>query len=165
MFFLSHCGQGPFPRWSHSAPHLPRMPSNTVLISGPAVGEARMLIWSYSCVSLPPMSTTIRTGALSSMGALNDLLYIPRTQSLPSWPCGSNLQLVGRFGSSSSATLPLGLNCGFIATSACGSSPGVCSWGCPGGLGFAPMRARCGGGELLGLQGFWQHQVLRGVGG
>ena len=30
------------------------------------------------------------------------------------------------FGSSSLATLPLGFNCGFISTSACGSSTGVC---------------------------------------
>ena len=50
------------------------------------------------------------------------------------------------FGCSSLATLPLDFNCGFISTSACGSSTGVCSLGCPGGFGFAPMRARCGGG-------------------
>ena len=34
---------------SHSPPHLPRMPSNTVLVSGPldpAVGAAQTLIWS-----------------------------------------------------------------------------------------------------------------------
>ena len=31
------------------------------------------------------------------------------------------------FGSSSLASLPLGFNCGFISTSACGSSTGVCS--------------------------------------
>ena len=39
--------------------------------------------------------------------------------------------LIGRwwegFGSSPLATLPLGFNCGFILTSACGLSPGVCS--------------------------------------
>ena len=29
------------------------------------------------------------------------------------------------FGSSSLATLPLGFNCGFISTSACGSSTGI----------------------------------------
>ena len=120
---------------------LPRLPSNTVLISWPAVGEAQILIWSYSCVFLPPMSTAIRTSALSSMGALNDLLYIPRTQSLPSWPCGFNLQveqLVGRFGVFFlSHILPLGFNCGFISTFTCGSSTGVCSWGCSGGLGLA----------------------------
>ena len=62
---------------SHSPPHLSRMPSNTVLVSGPAVGAAQILIWSYSCVFLPPMSTAIRTSAFSFVGALNDLLYIP----------------------------------------------------------------------------------------
>ena len=62
---------------SHSPPHLLKMPSNTVLISGPAVGEAQTLIWSYSCVFVPPMSTAIRTSMFSFVGALNDLLYIP----------------------------------------------------------------------------------------
>ena len=62
---------------THSPPHLPRMPSNTVLISGPAVGAAQILTWSYSCVFLPPMSTAIRTSAFSFVGPLNDLLYIP----------------------------------------------------------------------------------------
>ena len=81
-----------------------------------------------------------------------DLIY-----SLYSWWEG--------FGSSSLATLSLGFNCGFISTSAWGSSTGVCSWGCPGGLGFAPVRARCGGGAAAwvsgvlaapGTQGNWQ---------
>ena len=57
------------------------------------------------------------------------------------------------FGSSSSATLPLGFNCGFISTSACVSSTGVCSWSCPGGLWFAPVKARCGGGAALWVAG------------
>ena len=57
------------------------------------------------------------------------------------------------FGSSSLATLPLGFNCGFISTSACGSSTGVCSRGCPGGLGFAPVRARYGGGAAVWVAG------------
>ena len=68
------------------------------------------------------------------------------------------------FGSSSLATLPLGFSCGFICTSACGLSSGVCSWGCPGGLGFASLRARRGGGAAAwvtgvlvapGTQGSW----------
>ena len=46
---------------SHSPPYLPRMPSNTVLISGPAVGGAQILFWFYSCVFLPSMSTALRT--------------------------------------------------------------------------------------------------------
>ena len=69
------------------------------------------------------------------------------------------------FGSSSLATLPLGFNCGFISTFACGSSSGVCSWGCPGGLGISPVKARCGSGAAAwfagvlatpGSQGSWQ---------
>ena len=85
---------------SHSPPHLPRMPSNTVLISGPAVGAAQSLNWSCSCVFLPPMSTAVRNGAFSFVGALTVLLYILNTQGLPSWSCGFNLLLVqpvGRF--------------------------------------------------------------------
>ena len=76
------------------------MPSNTVLNSGSAVGAAQILIWSYSCVFLPPMSTIIRTSVFSFVGALNVFLYIPHTWSLPSWSCGFNLLLillVGKF--------------------------------------------------------------------
>ena len=57
------------------------------------------------------------------------------------------------FESSSLATLPLGFNHGFISTSACGSSTGVCSWGFPGGLEFAPVRARCGGAAAAWVAG------------
>ena len=69
------------------------------------------------------------------------------------------------FESSSLATLPLGFICGFTSTSTCESSTGVCSWGCPGGPGFAPGRARCGGGAAAwvtgvlaapGSQGSWR---------
>ena len=68
------------------------------------------------------------------------------------------------FESSPLVTLPLGFNCGFISTSACKSFTGVCYSGCPGGLGFAPVRARCGGGTAAwvtgvlaapGTQGSW----------
>ena len=48
------------------------------------------------------------------------------------------------FGSSSLGTLPPAFNFSFISTSACGSTTGVCSWGCPGGFGFVPVKARCG---------------------
>ena len=53
------------------------------------------------------------------------------------------------FGSSSFAALPLSFDCGFISTSACGLPTGVCSWGCPGALGPAPVRARFRGGAAL----------------
>ena len=55
---------------SHSPAHLPRMPSNTVLVSGPAVGAAQILVWSRSCVFLPPVSTAVRTSASPLAGAL-----------------------------------------------------------------------------------------------
>ena len=75
--FLESLVSESFAFWSHSPPYLPRILSNTVLISGPAVGEAQILIWSYSCVFLPPMSTAIRNSVFSFVGALNGLLYIP----------------------------------------------------------------------------------------
>ena len=37
---------------SHSPPHLPRMSSNAVLVSGPAVRAAQILIQAYSCLYL-----------------------------------------------------------------------------------------------------------------
>ena len=133
---------------SHSPPHLPRMPSKTVLMSGPAVGTAQILIWSSSSVFLPPMSTAVRTVHFHFWASSMTFYIFHRYRvclvdcvnlicSLYSWWEG--------FESSSLATLPLGFNSGFISTSVCGSSTGVCSWGCPGGFGFAPVRARCGG--------------------
>ena len=50
------------------------------------------------------------------------------------------------FGSSSLGTLPLGFSCGFVSTSACGLPTGACSWGCPCGLGFSPLKVRCRSG-------------------
>ena len=65
----------------HSPSILPKRPPNTVLISGPAVGTAQIPIWSHSAVFLPPMSTPIRTSVFSFVGALNDFLHIPDTES------------------------------------------------------------------------------------
>ena len=67
---------------SHSTPYLPKMPSNTVLVSGPAVGAAQILIWSYSCVFLPPMSTAIRTSAFFCVWELSMTFYIFRRQNV-----------------------------------------------------------------------------------
>ena len=62
---------------SHSPPRPPGVPSNTVLVSGPAVGATQTLIWSYFCVFLPPMYTAIGNSAFSFVGALSVLLYLP----------------------------------------------------------------------------------------
>ena len=118
-----------FPSLEVSPPHLPSTPSNSGLVSVPAVRAAQILSCSYSCVFSPPVSTAIRTSASAFVGALSALLYIP-DKSLPSDHVDLICSLYSwweGFGSSSSATLPLGFNCGFIPTSACGSSTGVCS--------------------------------------
>ena len=102
------------------------------------------------------MSTAITTSVFSFVGVVSDLLYIPQTQSLPSRLCGFIYSLYSwweGFGSSSLATLPLGFNCDFISTSTWGLSTGVCFWGCPGGLGFALVRARCGGAAAAWVAG------------
>ena len=102
-----------------SPSHLPRMPSNTVLVSGPAVGEAQILIWSYSCVFLPPGSTAIRASVFSFVGVLSSFYIFHRhrvclvdhadlIRSLYSWWEG--------LGPCSLPTLPLGFNCSFIST-------------------------------------------------
>ena len=69
----------------------------TLLISGPAVRAAQILIWSFY-VFLRPVSTAFRTSAFPFVSSLNDLLYILHTQNLPSWLCGFNLQLVQLIG-------------------------------------------------------------------
>ena len=73
IVFLESLLSESFLAGSSSPPYLPRMPSN----SGLAVGAAQILIWSYSRVFLPPISTAIRTSVLSFVGALSVLLYIP----------------------------------------------------------------------------------------
>ena len=138
-----------------------------MLICGHAVGAAQILIWCYSWVFLPPMFTAIRTRTFSFFEVSMTFYILNRYRvclvdhmdlicSLYSWWEG--------FGSSSLATLPLSLNCGFISTSSCGSYTGVCSCGCPGGLVFAPVRPGMEIIPMIGSQGIWLNQVLRGVG-
>ena len=134
------------------------MPSNTVLISGPVVGTAQILIWSYSsmfCLQCPQLSELVRF----LLWELSMTFYIFHRHrvclvdsvdlicSLYSWWKG--------FGSPFLATLPLGFNYGFISTSPCGLSTGVCSQGCPEGLGFVHVKVRCGGGAAA-----WIAEVL-----
>ena len=140
---------------SHSPPHLPRMPSNTGY-------------WTYcggssdsdfgptavcSCLQCPQLSELVHF----LLWELSVTFYIFHRHrvclvdrvdlicSLYSW--------WESFGSSSLAILPLGSNCGFISTFASGSYTGVCSWGFTGGLGFTPVKARCGGGAAAWVTG------------
>ena len=144
---------------SHSPPHLPRMPSNTVLVSGPAVGAAQILIWSYFYVFLPPMSTAIRASVFSFVRTLMSF-YIFHGHRL----CLVDLllvQLVGRFWIFFLSHTTPGFQSWFyshlymwvvhwgLAPEAVLDSLGLPLWG---------PRVEV---QLLGSQGFWQHQVLR----
>ena len=44
-----------------------------LLVSGPAVGAAQILIWSCSCVFLPPVPTALRASVFSFVGTLSGL--------------------------------------------------------------------------------------------
>ena len=168
MFLLSHFCQSPFPLWDHSPPHLRRMPSNNVLIPGSAVRAAQSLSWSASlcsCLHYSPLSELVwfllwELSITFYIFHRHRVCLIDRMDSicsLYSWWEG--------FEFSSLVTLHLGFNCGFSSTSASGLSTGVCSWGCPGGLGCALVRSNCGSGtvawvsgvlEAAGTQGSWQ---------
>ena len=140
---------------SHSPPHFPRIPSNTVLICGHAVGGAQILIRCYFWV-FPPMFTAIRTSGvfLWELSMTFNILNRHRVCLVDHVDLICSLySLWEGFGSSSLATLPLDFNCGFISTSSCKSYTG-----------FAPVRARCGGGAAAwvtgvlvtpGTQGSW----------
>ena len=153
---------------SHSPSHLPRMPSNTVLISGPVVGAVQILIWSYSYVLLPPMSAAIRTSVFFFYGS-SQWPFIYSTDRVCLVDCVDLICCLYKwwegFGSSSLVTLPW-VSIVVLFPPLHGDCP----------LEFAPEAALedlglplWGSGvevvQLLGLQGFWQHQVLRGVGG
>ena len=83
MFFLSHCSQILFLAGSHSPAHFPRMPSNSVVTSGPAVGAAQILTWSCSCVFLPP-SPQLSELVRFLLWELSVTFYIFQRHSLPS---------------------------------------------------------------------------------
>ena len=112
------------------------MASNTGLVSGPAVGAAQILIWSYSCVFLPLMSTEL---VCFLLWQLSMFFYLFHRHTVCLVGCVHLICCLYTWwedsGSSSLATLPLGFNCGFLSTSACGSSTGIWlpwrTWVCP----------------------------------
>ena len=117
-----------------------------------------------SCLHCPWLSELVRF-LLWALSVSSYILHRHRvclvncvdlTCSLHSW--------WGGLGSSPLATLPLGYKGDFMSTSACGLSTGVCCWGRPKGLGLSLWGPGVEVVQLLVLRGFWQHQVLRGVG-
>ena len=153
---------------SHSLPRFPRIPSNTGLVSGPAVGAAQTLIWSHSWVFLPPRSTLSELVhfLLWELSLSFNIFhrhrvclidYVDLICSLYSWS--------GRFWVLFLKHTAPRFQLWFYLLF-CESSTGICSRGCPGGLGCAPQW---GPGvevpQLPGSQKPWQHQVFRGAGG
>ena len=116
-----------------------------------------------SCLQCPQLWELVHLCVCVCVWQLSMAFYIFHRHSLPSWSRRFNLQLVQLVGR-------------FWVFILCHSAPGfqlwfyfhlcmcVSSWGCHGGLGFAPVRARCGGGAAAwvtgvlaapGTQGCW----------
>ena len=151
MFFLSHYCQSPFSCWeSQSTVHL------TSLGCPPTLCWSQDLLWGQLRFSSGPTSMCF---FLQCPQLSERVCFLLWKLSVTFWIfhrhriclvdgvdiiCSLSRWWEG-FWSSSLATMPLAFNCGFIPTSSCGSSTAVCSWGFSGGLGFAPVRAMCGG--------------------
>ena len=131
MLFLSHCSQSPFPSWeSQSA--LP--PWNALQHCADlwtcCAGSSDSNLVLLRC-ALASIVHSYQNQCVFLLWELSMTFYIFHRHrvclvdcvdlicSLYSWSEG--------FGSSSFATLPLAFSCGFISTSICGSSTGVCS--------------------------------------
>ena len=129
MFFFSHYVRVLSLTGSHSPPHLPRMPSNTVLISRSLVGAAQILNSTplCSCLRCPQLSELVHflLWELSMTFYIfhrHRVCLVDRADLIYSlYSCWEG------FGSSALVTLALCYICGFISTSTCGSSTGVCS--------------------------------------
>ena len=76
MFLSSHCCQRPFPRWQSQSTPAPQDALQRCAGLWTCCAAAQILIRSYSCAFLPPMSAAIRTSAFSFVGALSGLLYV-----------------------------------------------------------------------------------------
>ena len=167
MFFLSHCCQSPFHHWESlftSPPQDALQHCADLWTCGGGSSDSNLVL--LLCVLASNVRSYQRQSVLFC-GSHQWTFIFPLTQSPLNcvdlicslyswWEC---------FGSSSLATLPLGFNCGFYFH--------VYTWVIHWGL--APEAALEGLGlplwgpgvevvQLLGLQGFWQDQVLRGVG-
>ena len=96
MFLLDLSCQSILPLTGNlSPPHLPRMPSNSALVSRPAVGAAQTLTWPHPCMFLPPKCTAARAKMFSLAGTLSLFVYsrhgvcrvggVDLVRSLASW--------------------------------------------------------------------------------
>ena len=138
------------PAGSHSLSYLPGMPSNTALSldllcgsSDPSLVLSPRVLAShaYSCQNWCVLSCQISWWPF--MHSTHSGCLVHHVQPM---------QLAGRLGVSFLGHTALG-SIVVLFPSARGSSTGVCSWGCPGGPGSAPVRAGCGGGAAARVAG------------
>ena len=168
MFFLSHCCQSPFPHWESQSTSPPGCPPTLCCSLDLLWGQLRF--WSgpapmCSCLQCSELSELV-CFLLWELSMTSYIFYRHRVFLVDHVDLSCSLYSWWEsFRSSSLVTLPLGFNCGFISTSRYSLSTGVCSWGCPEGLGFASVKDRCGGGAAawvtgvmaaLGSQWSWQ---------
>ena len=126
-----------------------------MLISGPTP--------ICSCLQCPQLSELV----CSLLWELSMTFYIFHRHTLPSWSCGFNLQLVqlvGRFWFFFLSHTAPGFQLWFYFHLCMWVVHWGFSWGCPEGLGSAPVKARCGGSTAAwvagilaapGTQGCW----------
>ena len=115
--------------------------------------DSNLVLVLCSCIHCPHLSELV---SFPSVGALNGLLSLPQTQSLPSWSCGFNPQLVQLVGGFwvffLSHTIP-GLQLWFYFH----LCMWVIHWGfllwLPWRTWFTPVRARWGGGAAAWVAG------------
>ena len=141
---------------SHSPPYLPWIPSNTADLWTCFGGNSDSNLSPtpvYSCLQCPQL-LELMDFLLWALLMTFYIFHRPRVYLIDHVDliCSLYSCLEG-FGSSSLATLSLGFNYGFISTSTCASSTGVCSCSYPGGLGSPPVSARCGGGAAAWVAG------------
>ena len=164
MFSLSHCCQS-FPSLGVTV-HLASLACPPALCRSLRLlwGQLRLSAGAAPVCSRPQRPQPAEPGVFSC-GSARWPCYTPHTEAaslivwLQSAACTARGKVSGRLWWHHPWVC-----CGFISISECGSSTGVCSWGCPGGLGSAPVRARCGGGAAAwvagvlaapGTQGSW----------
>ena len=141
-----------FPCCESQSHCLPGMPSNSELVWSLDLLWGRLRLWSGP------------TFACSCLWCLNLPMlmhFFCRTSH-----CPFNLQLlplVGRLCVLFLSPPAPGFSHGFTFTSACESSPRVCSWGCPGALGSAPRKFWCGGVTAAWVPGALVVSGIRGA--
>ena len=168
MFFLSHCCQSPFPRWESQSTCPPQDALQHCADLWTRCGgssDSNLVLLLCSCLQCPQLTGLVRFLLWEPSVPLHTF---HRHTVCPvdhlDWICSLYSWWEG-FGSSSSVTLPLGFIVVLFPPLHVGQP-----------LRFAPEAALEGLGlpqggpgvevvQLLGSQGFWQHQVLRGVGG